>query len=273
MKKMSDIDKLIDSANELYERGNYLESGQMFENVLKIDPENLEALECLGGVYYIKNRYEELIKIQKIYAKIDNNIFSRIYAYEKIAYAYKELKKYSRALYYYHKILKILNRFLEEFQHDQDLEEAKVESLADLVDCWGLVDKKMKLEWYKRNYDFALEVGPLGYIKEAMEYLAIAYYSVKEYKKAIKFFEETNRLILNLKEETMESRVLGYIPESFFILSEMGDAYAKLNDKENAKHNYMKSKKILEELTKANYFSDGWGLELLAELRKKLNLI
>lgn len=235
--KNKQISEHLEKASLYFSEKQYEKALLEYENILKIQEDNIEARKGLGNIYYMNKDYDGALKeFQRVLGKSpeDEGILL------KTALIFKEKKEYERSLEYLEKVLKINSKNNEALKiltenyitlknYDMALE------TAGLLSDRGITDKETlyllgKTYIEKKDYDRAIKSYELilkGDPKntEAYRGIYLCYAGKEEYEKAI----EINKKILEISPEDLPST------------SAIGTLYYKLK-------NYAKA---LEWITKA----------------------
>jgi len=94
----------LNNAIDLHQKGLLNNAQEQYENIIKIDPNNSQAIHLLGVIFFQKKNYIKSIKLIKKSININPNNFS---AYNNLGNVFRELKKYSDAIKNYNKAIEI----------------------------------------------------------------------------------------------------------------------------------------------------------------------
>ena len=94
----------LDSAIELHQKGFLNNAQEQYENIIKFDPNNFQAIHLLGVIFFQKKNYLKSIKLINKSININPNNFS---AYNNLGNVFRELKKYADAIKAYNKAIEI----------------------------------------------------------------------------------------------------------------------------------------------------------------------
>jgi predicted O-linked N-acetylglucosamine transferase (SPINDLY family) len=94
----------LDSAIELHQTGFLNNAQEQYENIIKFDPNNFQAIHLLGVIFFQKKNYLKSIKLINKSININPNNFS---AYNNLGNVFRELKKYADAIKAYNKAIEI----------------------------------------------------------------------------------------------------------------------------------------------------------------------
>jgi predicted O-linked N-acetylglucosamine transferase (SPINDLY family) len=94
----------LDSAIEFHQKGFLNNAQKQYENIIKFDPNNFQAIHLLGVIFFQKKNYLKSIKLINKSININPNNFS---AYNNLGNVFRELKKYADAIKAYNKAIEI----------------------------------------------------------------------------------------------------------------------------------------------------------------------
>lgn len=231
----------------IIEAVNFLKSGKLdkaeinYKKILKLDPKNIHALNNLGNLLFLKDKYNESIKLFDKVLKISP---SSIDALMNKAICLTKIKKPIQALNYYQKIININPNF--------------VKALYNQGNCLQSINQ------YKEaisSYQKAIKIDPMAYM--IIYNYGISLQKLGLYEKAIKKFK----------------RVIEIKKDFSFAYNNLGNCLKILGNFQEAMTCYKKSIKIRPDDVDANYnlgqiqlllgnYDDGWANY---EWRKKLN--
>jgi len=190
---------LLESAEKLEKKGDYLGSLGLVLKVLKNEPDNLRALELKASLCLIKGREPESIRI---YEKLlgfyegDDKIWKQLFALSTLSSAYSRLKSLDKAISCCEKSIAICERFLKiEGPHKDSF----VEELFGRL--WMLGEYQFKsgnyssdVDAYTKMLELNLEFGCLESIAETLHELARAYHKANDTTEALSKYSLALRL-------------------------------------------------------------------------------
>ena len=163
------MDTLLE-ALELHRNGNFSEAEKIYNEILKIEPQNVQILELLSDIKIQKKEFQSCFDICHKVLELDSNNKEALF---NSAIASKNLGNFEDAIEYYKKVLSLYPNLAEAYYNIASL-------YADIGDMNGSI-------YY---YNKALEYNPED--KETKYFIGIAYMKNRQYKEGLKFFE--NRL-------------------------------------------------------------------------------
>jgi tetratricopeptide (TPR) repeat protein len=189
----------IETAEELYGKGDYLGSLSLVQKILDKEPDNLDALEMKGILCCIKSRLPEAIRTYKRLLKFygsDEKVWAQLYILGKIGSSYRLLKDIGNAIIYYKKSIKLCERFLE---IDGPHREHFGEKLGELF--WTLGEYQYRsrdysgaVDTYKKFLKLLPEFGCLETIADVLYDLACAYHKLNRITEALNKYSRALRI-------------------------------------------------------------------------------
>lgn len=189
----------IETAEKLYEEGEYLGSLELVLKILKTEPDNLKALEMKASLCCIKNRLPEAIRAYKRLLKFyesDEKVWAQLFILDSISFNYRLLKDLDKAIIYCEESVKLCERFLK---IDGPHEEYFLEKLAELF--WVLGDCQYRsgkysgaVDTYKKFLTLLSEFGPLEVIADVLYELACVYHKLNRLTEALSKYSQALRI-------------------------------------------------------------------------------
>ncbi|CUH93366.1 J domain-containing protein [Herbinix luporum] len=213
-KKPDEYFYVLIKAGLLKDIGKYKSAIDLFNSLLEKNPENLRIYYELGFCYYENNNREKalevfhkILEINPEYANVNDKIAD---IYHTMLNETKKLEYYKKALPYADKQVEIagsdnyyVNRGLlhmDAYEFDKALSDF-YRALEINPDDWIAYNNAGCTHMFMRNMDKAIEILKEAVAKTSIEdnrlpygNLAKCYYIIKEYDKALKYYEELHRL-------------------------------------------------------------------------------
>ena len=193
------MDEKLKEAFGYHKQGKLTEAKQLYEKILKQEPENAEAWDLIGLLYYQINNFtkaEECIKNALKYSP-------RLYYLENLARVYLDSEKYDVAASLYSDIVKHSPKYENYFnlamayKGDKQWENAKNAYYKSLEINPDGYESYYNLAYLALNdndpqeaiscYKKALAINPNDW--ESMYFLSLAQMQAKDYKNGLKSFE------------------------------------------------------------------------------------
>lgn len=195
----------IETAEVLYEEGEYLSSFKLVLKILKTEPDNLKALEMKANLCCIKNKLLEAIRTYKKllgFYEGDEKVWAQLFILGSISFNYRLLKDLDKAIIYCERSVKLCERFLK---IDDPHEEHFLEKLAELF--WTLGGCQYRsgkysgaVDTYKKFLKLLFEFGPLEVIADVLYELACAYHKLNRATEALNKYSQALRIYDALEE-------------------------------------------------------------------------
>lgn len=182
------------------------------KNASKIQPQNIEIYRTLGAIYLQEKKFQEAENIYRLIIDLSPNDNE---AYFYLANIYEELKNRDAAKNELKKALELKPDYHEALNY---LGYLYVEENKNLDQAEMMIKKALEMDPDNGAY-----IDSLGWL----------YFKQGKFKEAIEKLERASSLL-----------------EDMVIYDHLGDAYFKINDRENAKLNWQKSLKLNPEQDK-----------------------
>ena len=153
---------LLEEAIKFHKEGFLEKAENIYQKIIRNEPQNFQAKHFLGVIFFSKKRYFESIKLIKDSIVINPENFS---AYNNLGNVFKELKKYDEAINFYKNAIKLKKNYAIGFYNLAQI--YKITSNFKLaLDCYNkaiLFDKNFYDAYYNlaelheilKNYDDA----------------------------------------------------------------------------------------------------------------------
>ncbi len=192
---------LIETAEELEKKGEYLGSLELVLKVLEDEPDNVKALELKASLCCIKDKLPESIRAYKKLLRFyedegDEKVWPQLYILDSIRSNYRLLKNLDKAISYCEKSVELCERFLKiEGPHREYFAEELSQRFWDLG---GYQYKSRKysgaVNTYKKFLKLLSEFGCLETIADALYELACAYHKLNRTTEALSKYSQALRI-------------------------------------------------------------------------------
>lgn len=198
---------LLETAERLEKKGDYLGSLGLVLKFLENEPNNLKALELKASLCMIKDREPEAIRTyEKLLGFYESNdkIWKQLFALSTISSAYWRLKSRDKALGCCEKSIAICERLLK---INGPYKDSFVEELFGRL--WMLGEYQFRsgkytnaVDTYKRMLGLNLEFGCLETIAETLYELACSYHKLNYTTEALSKYSEALKLYNAFEDST-----------------------------------------------------------------------
>ena len=189
----------IETAERLYEEGDYLGSLELVLEVLEKEPDNLKALELKASLCSIKDRLPEAIRAYKELLRFygsDNDAWAQLFLLSSISSAYRRLKNLDQAISYCERSIELCERFLK---IDNPQKDGFIEALVGVLWILGEYQYESRkyscaIGTYKKLLGLLSEFGCLETIADALYELASTYYKLNDATEVLSKYSEALKL-------------------------------------------------------------------------------
>lgn len=160
------LDELLNQALGLIKIKNFDKAMQVYEDILKIDKKQPQALSHLSIIYLMNKRYQEAIDMTHRSFEVVSPIVGD---YQNLATAYNALKEYEHAIVAYKKIIKIDPNITETYKLLGDAQ-------INIVDYDGAIESykqayELEPEKFQSIYDYGVILAICLHHEEALRQL------------------------------------------------------------------------------------------------------
>ncbi len=189
----------IETAEKLYEEGEYLGSLELVLKILEKEPDNLKALEMKASLCCIKNRLPEAIRAYKKLLRFygsDEKVWAQLFILDSISFNYRLLKDLDKAIIYCEESVKLCERFLKiDGSHREHFGEKLAELFWTLGECQYRTGKYFfAVDTYKKFLKLLSEFGPLEAIANVLYELACVYHKLNRTTEALSKYSQALRI-------------------------------------------------------------------------------
>jgi len=168
-----DAEKVYQSARALYDAGKYEEAIQLYNDVLRAEPDNKKARSDRGNSYYETDNYESaLADFQYIVENIDKSYWS---GYGNCGYCLYKLNRYKEAKEY---LDAAINHVFDAYYfHTRALCSLKLGFFFDAAIDTGMaatLAPEEKKEFFKGEYETALKQVPFTQLEHMRDLFNLA---------------------------------------------------------------------------------------------------
>ena len=187
------LEKWIKEAKRFYEQNEYEKAIEMYNKVLRSDPENIDALHEIGNIYYIKNMLPDALNAYTKYLAVCRSLGSYLELerklIEKIGRVHFLEKNYSMAISSYLEALAIYNQLEPE---GSEPEEGKFHILHTIGDIYfsNLRDYGQALAIYKRLLELSYKWNSKEVVADNLREIGTTLSKQKKFLEALEKFEE-----------------------------------------------------------------------------------
>lgn len=227
----------IETAERLYEEGEYFGSFGLVQEILESEPDNLKALELKANLFYATSRLSEAIPIYKKLLRFygsNKMIWEQLYALNSITRSYWVLGNFDKAVSHCERSVELCERFLK---FDGPHKESFADKLSELLWVLGGYQCESKkyspaIGTYKKLLGLLSEFGCLETIADALYELAYAYYKLNRTDEALSKYSEALKIYEVLGDELYafycRSRIHYYLGSIRFAARDFKEALSHL---------------------------------------------
>lgn len=168
----------------LYNLGRYKEAIKCFDKVLELDDKNINAYNNKGNALSKLGKYEESIECYNKALELDNK---NIYVYNNKGEALLSLERFEEAVECFDKALKLDNKNIDSLKNKLMALE-KLNNYKNIISC---IDDILKIhDLFESDYIEKLKLKKADYL-----------FSLEDYKRALKSYEELKTDDFKIKEK------------------------------------------------------------------------
>ncbi len=190
---------LLESAEELEVKGDYLGSLELVFKFLESEPNDVRALELKASLCLIKDREPEAIRTYESlfqYYGSDDYVWKQLFILRTICSAYWRLKSSDKAIICCEKSIAICERFLK---IDDPYKNSFVEELFGMLWLLGEYQYKSRkysgaVDTYKKMLGLNLKFGCLETIADTLYELACSYRKLNDTNEALSKYSEALKI-------------------------------------------------------------------------------
>lgn len=254
------VDKMLLDAWKYYEQGKYYLMLGKAKQTLEYAKKHNVPKGIAEGYYYIGVAYFQLGKINKAieyankaiqYSKSQKNYRWKAYAHTLLAEIMLSLGKFDEALKHFKKVLEI--------SKDNDNQHMIPVALIDIGNVYfHKKDYEKALKFYKEALSKINGIDIRKHYKALVNYnTGISYYKLKQYEKAILYFENSYEVYMNIGDKKSAVEAKYFIAKSLIKLGKFEEAKNVIKEtiplaKKTLRYkNFKKLLKIIEEKEKS----------------------
>jgi len=224
------VKPFLDLTDAYTDKGGYTQAIVCYQEMIKRDPEDIDALIGLGDVYVFVGKYEKAIDVFSKAEKVNPNSLNIC---SRLAENYNKISDYERAIKYYQRYLQLSPNSAEVYT---DLGNIYLEA-GEIKEAIVVFENAIK--FYPDNAEIIRTLGEIYRIKSDVDE-AIKYY--KRYVQLVPNSEETYQTLADLYGKKADyprqieylEKVVEYRPRFLKIYTELGELYLKAADYEKA---------------------------------------
>jgi tetratricopeptide (TPR) repeat protein len=234
------VHETFKSAIESHQKNNLEVAENLYNQILKIDPNHIGATNNLGVVF---QKLEEFQKAKVCYEKAITINPNYVDAHNNLGVIFKELKEHQKAKDCFEKVIKI--------------DPNHINALNNLGDIFNKLNENQKA---KDCFEKVIKIDP-NYVN-ALNNLGVVFKALKEYQKSINCFEKIikinpndedvhnnlggvfQRLGENQKAKSYYERAIIINPNHTYALNNLGGVFRDLGEPQKAKSYYERAIEI-----------------------------